>query len=246
MGDKEEHLRKLLILLDKVANRPGNEWFMEELKKQYSDGPTQDSRELKEEQTSTSDSIAPIKKDTETIIEQVNRVTNKFDIIDEEIEKRAKSFYLDFNSTDDLKTELIKNYELFELSLKKEDHKLASKYVIVQLEGILNLFEQELIAFEENNPEREYSQLKYISTYKGKKTMPFRTKCNSIRTYKDIKYIDYNKISLVYEIRNFESHQFASDKIKDCEEKLEELKKSPNEHYSEIYKLIKICLKLKE
>ncbi|MDI9877931.1 hypothetical protein [Flectobacillus longus] len=193
------------------------------------------------------DELIPIKADTETIIDQVTRVTNKFDIIDSIIEKRASHFYNDFPTTNltltELKKVLIKNLELFELSLKKEDHRLASKYLIVQLEGILNLFEPELILFEEANPTRQYSQLSYIAIYKGVKTMPFRTKCNSIQTYLGIKYIAHNKVSLVYDIRNYESHQFAPDKIEESEAKLQLLKNSPTDYYEEVFKLIKQCFK---
>ncbi len=191
--------------------------------------------------------LIPIKADTETIIDQVNRVTNKFDIIDSVIENRALHFYKEFPTSNtthqELKKVLIKSLELFELSLKKEDHRLASKYLIVQLEGILNLFEAELILYEENNPTRQYSQLSYIATYKGVKTMPFRTKCNSIQTYLGIKYIAHNKVSLVYDIRNYESHQFAPDKIEESEAKLQLLKNSPSEYYEEVFKLIKQCIK---
>lgn len=191
--------------------------------------------------------IKPIKKDTETIIDQVKRVTQKFDLIDKEIEERAKHFYIDFptttNNLAELKKVLIKSRELFELSLKKEDHRLASKYAIVQLEGLLNLFETELINWEEENPTREYSQKSFIQTYNGIKSMPFRAKCNSIRAFLQLKYVDYNKISLVYDIRNYESHQLTGERIVESEIKLTQLKNSPTHYYEEVYKLMKQCFK---
>lgn len=190
--------------------------------------------------------LLPIKTNTETIINQVKRVTDKYDIIDKEIEQRAKKFYEDFPTTTptllELKDVLIKNLGLFELSLKKEDHKLASKYCILQLEGILNLFEHELISWEENNPTREYSQLRGIKThYEGTKTMTIIAKCYSIHAYHILNFVSVKKISLVYDIRNYESHQFAINKIEQCEAKLSILKEYPNEYYEEVFKLIKQC-----
>ena len=195
-----------------------------------------------------SENLLPILSNTEIIIDKVTRVTNKYDIIDLFIEKRARNFYKDFPTnelnSEKLKNDLIKNMELYELNLKKEDHKLSSKYVIVQLEGILNLFEQELIKFEETNATRENSQLNYIKIYNGTKTMPLIAKCNSIQSYKKLGFVDVNKISIVNDIRNYESHQFSQiQKIK-SEAKLETLRNSPSLYYESVLTLIKKCYKL--
>lgn len=241
MAQKKEHLQKLFTLVNQVANEPGNEWFKDELISNFG------SIQPKMKSDSNLD-LSPIKDDTETIIDQMSRVTNKFDIIDGVIEQRALNFYNDFPTTNDvlieLKKVLIKSFELFELSLKKEDHRLASKYSIVQLEGILNLFEQELILWEEANPTRKYSQIRYIKThFNGSKTMAILAKCSSIQTFLKLNYVGLNKISLVNDIRNYESHQFSTDKIDESETKLLLLKNNPNEYYDEVFKLIKQCFK---
>lgn len=193
------------------------------------------------------DELIPILNNTEIIIDKVNRVTIKYDLIDSIIEKRASFFYKDFptltENLEKLKNELIKNLEQFELNLKKEDHKLASKYLIVQLEGIVNLFEQELIIFEESNPTRQYSQFNYIKTHNnGSKTMTLIAKCSSILTFKNLGYVDIKKISLVNDIRNYESHQYTPEQIIKSEEKLETLSKSPSLYYEPVLNLIKKCL----
>jgi len=75
------------------------------------------------------------------IEEQVKRVSNKFDVIDRETEKRAWYFYKHIPDTTpaliELKQILTENYRSFELSLRKEDLKLACKYCILQLEAVL-------------------------------------------------------------------------------------------------------------
>ena len=205
--------------------------------------------ELKKQDNSSISNIdlLPIKNDTELIIDQFKRVNQKFDVIDKEIEDRAIFFYKDLKLTSfvslEFKNMLIKNFELFELSLKKEDHKLASKYAIVQLEGILNIFEQDLIIWETNNPTRQYSQFNYITTQKnGIKTMPFKAKCNSIQVFLNLKFFGHKKLDLVYDLRGYESHQYSQDKILESEAKLLTLKNSPNEYYGEIFKFIKQCV----
>ena len=193
------------------------------------------------------DELIPILNNTEIIIDKINRVTIKYDLIDSIIEKRASFFYKDFPTTSEnlekLKKELIKNLELFELNLKKEDHKLASKHLIVQLEGIVNRFEQELILFEESNPTRQYSQFNFIRTHNnGSKTMTLIAKCSSIQTFKNLGFVDIKKISIVNDIRNYESHQYSFEQIVKSEEKLTTLSNSPSVYYESVLNLIKKCL----
>jgi len=193
------------------------------------------------------DELIPILNNTGIIIDKINRVTIKYDLIDSIIEKRASFFYKDFPTNSEnlekLKKELIKNLELFELNLKKEDHKLASKYLIVQLEGIVNRFEQELILFEESNPTRQYSQINFIKTHNsGSKTMTLIAKCSSIQTFKNLGFVDIKKISFVNDIRNYESHQYSPEQIIKSEEKLTTLSNSPSIHYESVLNLIKKCL----
>ena len=195
------------------------------------------------------DELIPILNNTEIIIDKVNRVTTKYDLIDSIIEKRASFFYKDFPTNNEnlekLKKELVKNLELFELNLKKEDHKLASKYLIVQMEGIVNRFEQELIFFEESNPTRQYSQINYIKTHNnGSKTMTLIAKCSSIQTLKNLGFVDIKKISIVNDIRNYESHQYSPEQIIVSEEKLTKLSNSPSIHYESVLNFIKKCLPL--
>lgn len=193
------------------------------------------------------DELIPILNNTEIIIDKVNRVTIKYDLIDSIIEQRASFFYRDFPTNNDnlkkLKQVLIKNLEQFELNLKKEDHRLASKYLIVQLEGIVNMFEQELILFEETNPTRQYSQIYFIKTHRnGTKTMSLFAKCSSIQTHKNLGYVDVKKISIVNDIRNYESHQYSQEQIIASEEKLTTLSNSPSLYYESVLNLIKKCL----
>lgn len=193
--------------------------------------------------------LNPILTNTETIIDKVNRVTYKFDVIDEIIEKRALYFYRDFptnNSTlEELKKQLTRNFELFELSVKKENSRLASKYLVLQIEGILNLFEQHLILFEENNPSRPYSQINFIKTHRnGTRSMAIKSKCSSIKECFSLRYVDIRKISIVIDIRDYESHQYNLEQIIQSEAKLTELNNNPREHYEAVFSLIKQCIPL--
>lgn len=207
------------------------------------------NRNSEQNKSDCCDELIPILNNTEIIIDKVNRVTTKYDLIDSIIEKRASFFYKDFQPNNEdlekLKKELVKNLELFELNLKKEDHKLASKYLIVQLEGIVNRFEQELILFEESNPTRQYSQIRFIKTHNnGLKTMTLIAKCSSIQTLKNLGFVDIKKISIVNDIRNYESHQYSPEQIILSEEKLTALSNSPSIHYESVLNLIKKCLPL--
>lgn len=180
----------------------------------------------------------------EKIETHVRKISNKFDVIDKESEQRARSFYKDFPTTTpqltELKAALIKSYELFDMNQKREDHKQAAKYAIIQLEGVLNLLEPRLIEWEEKNPTREYSQLRYIVERGGKKSMPFLTKCSSVSAFLNT-FINFKRIQLTYDIRNYESHQFLPDKVKDSEDKLKQLKDYPTDYYGEVFTLLKKC-----
>ena len=178
------------------------------------------------------------------IEDQVKRVANKFDIIDKETEKRAKYFYHDFPETTliliELKSALIKSYELYDYNLKKEDHKQAAKYAIIQLEGALNYLEQTMINWIEEDTERNTRLGVKIKVYKnGAKGLNFYDKCWVAKEYLTIEYLPTKKINLVYDVRNYESHQFLSEKAKESEANLLLLKTNPTDYYPEIFKLIR-------
>ena len=110
---------------------------------------------------------------------------------------------------------------------------------------IVNRFEQELIFFEESNPTRQYSQINYIKTHNnGSKTMTLIAKCSSIQTLKNLGFVDIKKISIVNDIRNYESHQYSPEQIIVSEEKLTKLSNSPSIHYESVLNFIKKCLPL--
>jgi hypothetical protein len=199
----------------------------------------------------------------EKIEAQVRKIANKFDVIDKESEKRAWYFYKNFPTTTpalvELKTALTKNYELYEINLKREDHKQAARYAIIQLEGVLNFLEQSLINWIEKNAEqktdsygkpffqteKEYKGQKYINKYffssynQSNKYLTFKSKCLAAQEFLTIKYLSQKKIVLLYDIRNYESHQFSSDQAKESEEKLLLLKSDPTDYYGEVFTLIK-------
>ncbi len=180
------------------------------------------------------------------IEEQVNRVANKFDVIDKETEKRARYFYKDFPATtpvlNELKVALTKSYEFYDYNLKKEDHKQSAKYSIVQLEGVLNYLEQNLIAWIEEDESRNSRLGSKIKIYRnGSRGLNFYDKCWVAKEYVPIKYFSSEKINLVYDIRNYESHQFLSEQARESENKLLLLKSSPSDYYNEVFSLIKNC-----
>ncbi len=192
------------------------------------------------------DKLTPILNNTEIIIDKVNKANLKYDVIDSTIKMRASSFYGSFvPNTDELKhlkKNSIKCFEQYELSLKKEDHRLASKYLIMQLEGFLNIFKEELISHELKHPKRKGSQLDYIRFGSTFKTMPLMSMCYSLRDLKHIKF-DYERIDMIIKIRNYESHQPSLEDVEENEDTLSLLTKDPSMYYKSVLNLITSCIK---
>ncbi len=178
------------------------------------------------------------------IEDHVRRVARKFDVIDQESEKKAHFFYKDFPTSNqtltDLKKSLVKNHALFDNAYKNENNILASKYSIIQLEGVLNYLEPQLIAFEEANPNRPFSQLKYISELNGNKRMQFMAKCNSSKDLLAIN-LDFVRVRVCYQIRNMESHELIGESKTEAERNYHLLMENPLEYYNAVLTFLKNC-----
>ena len=69
--------------------------------------------------------------------------------------------------------------------------------------------------------------------------MTLIAKCSSIQTLKNLGFVDIKKISVVNDIRNYESHQYTPEQIIISEEKLATLSNSPSIYYESVLNLIK-------
>ncbi|MCG3166431.1 MAG: hypothetical protein POELPBGB_02210 [Bacteroidia bacterium] len=183
------------------------------------------------------------------IEEQVKRVSNKFDVIDSETEKRALFFYKGIPETSpklyELKQILSENYINFELSLRKEDLKLSCKYVILQLEAVLLYIDVPAILTWINTDANRKTKYKdpifrnKIDNIGNISELTFKSKCfATITFYKLGQFNTTDFIFPVYSIRNFESHPFTGYDAANAKNTLAKIQLSPHEYFSETYRLI--------
>lgn len=175
--------------------------------------------------------------------DKIELISDKLDVISRRTRAVAEAFYEHFPiGTLELivtKVALVEDYKLHKFSLKKEDHKLAAKYIIRQIETLLNLFKEDLFRYEEENSDRDGSQLHNIKTYKNVKTMSFNSQLYSIRSYKSIKYIPYSDINTLYDVRNYECHGHNQKELEKNESALNKLIRDSDKYYSAGFELIK-------
>lgn len=172
---------------------------------------------------------------------QVDEIKNKLDLFDQKSYYRATRFYKDFPENDaskkELKEILIDSFLRMDLAIKKEDFKVAAKNGIVQLEALLNLFQDDVIKWVESDPTNKHNGK--IKMKNGYKSIGFLDKCYASRDFFEIKFIDiYNKISLLYNLRNFESHPFTGEQSKTASKNLMVLSNNYPEYFRELFVFI--------
>lgn len=172
---------------------------------------------------------------------QVDEIKNKLDLFDQKSYYRATRFYKDFPENDaskkELKEILIDSFLRMDLAIKKEDFKVAAKNGIVQLEALLNLFQDDVIKWIESDVNNRY--LKEIKRYEKDKivtkSLSFKNKLWATKDYHQIKYFDSPKINLLYNLRNFESHPFTGSEAVIANKDLEILSNNYSDYFRELF-----------
>jgi hypothetical protein len=172
----------------------------------------------------------------------VDEIKNRLDLFDQKSYYRATRFYKNFPENDaskkELKEILVDSFLRMDLAIKKEDFKVAAKNGIVQLEALLNLFQDDVIKWIESDTNNKY--LKDIKRYEKDKivtkSLSFNRKVNATKEfYFDKKYIDYSKINLLYNLRNFESHPFIGSEAIIANKNLETLSNNYSDYFRELF-----------
>lgn len=125
MAEKKEHLQKLLLLVNQVANEPGNEWFKNELVSNFGGNL---ERVLNETEKS-------IKKIDEHFFKKIAT-------------KQAENFYKDFKLTT-IKDKLIADFVRMEQFRREDNFEDFSLALHQQIENIINQLTENNILFRE-------------------------------------------------------------------------------------------------
>jgi hypothetical protein len=196
MAEKKEHLQKLLLLVNQVANEPGNEWFKNELVSQF-------------EISTQSIELNPIKKDTL--------------IIRENLEIRAeKSIQFDFIQNLRVKKQLLKDNLRMENSrldnnIKNETQRFHIFCVnaFYQIEELVNYYFGTKYTFadfikllQQKNPGKKYSQNQLSEITIAEKIFIFEGYFYFNQTDENGKKIRYESvINLIRDVRNEDAHR---------------------------------------